>query len=65
MVRNRDATTWDAWLARAAAPQTPGALRQFAKNLCKDLSAVKAALTLPRSNAQLEGQINRLKTIKR
>lgn len=40
-------------------------LSGFARSLKKDLSAVQAALSLPWSNAQVEGQINRLKFIKR
>jgi transposase len=40
-------------------------MRRFAQNLLKDQAAVKAALELPWSNGQLEGQINRLKVIKR
>ena len=40
-------------------------LRGFARSLKQDLSAVQAALSLPWSNAQVEGQINRLKFIKR
>lgn len=39
--------------------------RRFAEGLRGDEDAVKAALSLPWSNGQLEGQINRLKTLKR
>jgi transposase len=42
-----------------------GALVRFAFGLQKDLSAVLAAVETPWSNGQVEGQINRLKTIKR
>lgn len=65
MVRNRDASALDGWIARATSSEAPNTMRQFARNLIKDLSAVKASLTLPWSNGQLEGQIDRLKTIKR
>jgi transposase len=42
-----------------------GSLVRFAFGLQKDLSAVLAAVETPWSNAQVEGQMNRLKTIKR
>jgi len=37
----------------------------FPNSLKADESVVKAALSLPWSNGQLEGQINRSKTLKR
>jgi transposase len=40
-------------------------LVRFAQSLEQDLEAVRAALELPWSNGQTEGQINRLKAIKR
>jgi transposase len=40
-------------------------LIRFGKGLRKDYEAVVAGLTLPYSNAQVEGQVNRLKLIKR
>jgi transposase len=40
-------------------------LVQFAKALRRDLNAVKLAVTTPWNNGPLEGQINRLKVIKR
>jgi transposase len=40
-------------------------MRQYAAGLVKDLSAVRAALTCPWSNGQTEGQVNRLKLVKR
>ncbi len=40
-------------------------LRGFAKGLQADKAAVRAALSLEWSNGQVEGQINRLKLIKR
>ena len=42
-----------------------GPLRRFAQGLLTDYAAVLAGLTLPINNGQLEGQINRLKMIKR
>ncbi|MFC7739322.1 transposase [Roseomonas sp. GCM10028921] len=41
------------------------AMRRFAKTLQRDRDAVHSALTLPWSNGQTEGQISRLKTLKR
>ena len=40
-------------------------IRYFAKGLENDFSAVQAAVSYDWSNGQLEGQVNRLKTIKR
>jgi transposase len=40
-------------------------LKGFAKGLLSDYQAVKNALSLPWSNGQVEGQINKLKMIKR
>ena len=49
------------WLDRA---RTTG-LRGFAQGLLSDIDAVRAALSLPWSNGPVEGQINRLKLLKR
>ena len=40
-------------------------ISSFANGLQRDLTAVSAGLSLPWSNGQVEGQINRLKLIKR
>jgi hypothetical protein len=40
-------------------------LESFAAGLRRDQAAVTAAMSLPYSNGQVEGQINRLKLIKR
>ena len=42
-----------------------GSLARFAAGLQKDLAAVLAAVETCWSNGQVEGQINRLKTLKR
>ena len=54
----------DAWLAEAGkcGVQT---METFAAGLKQDAGAIRAALTTPWSNGQTEGQVNRLKTIKR
>jgi transposase len=64
LVRTRDAPGLIAWLARADASSVP-AVRSFAAGLQRDRAAVDAALTLTWSNGQTEGQINRLKVLKR
>ena len=43
----------------------PDVLRGFVQGLRRDYAAVKAALTVEWSNGQTEGQVNRLKLIKR
>ena len=64
MVRKRKAELLDIWLAYACtSPITE--VRTFATHLKQDYDAVKAALSLPWSNGQVEGQIHRLKLIKR
>jgi len=55
---------FDAWLERAAQSHLPAFIR-FAKGLYEDYDAVKAGMTLPWSNGPVEGQINRLKMLKR
>lgn len=64
MVRDRNAVALDGWLARVRDGGTEELLR-FAEHLQRDYAAVDAALSLPWSNGQTEGQITRLKLIKR
>ena len=52
------------WLAQARDSALP-AFRNFARKLDSDHDAVRAAMTSPWSTGQVEGQINRLKMIKR
>jgi len=54
----------DPWLRRAR-DCTARQLRSFAKCLLDDYGAVRAAVEMAWSNGPTEGQINRLKTIKR
>ncbi len=54
----------DAWLAEARACGI-GAVETFAAGLERDGAAVRAAPTEPWSSGQAEGQINRLKMLKR
>ena len=54
----------DDWLS--AADQSDFKIfKNFATSLREDIEAVRAALIYPWSNGQTEGQVNRLKTIKR
>jgi transposase len=64
LVRDRNADGLAHWLdwARGSGLHE---LRGFADHLQRDRPAVDAALTLPRSNGQTEGQITRLKLLKR
>jgi transposase len=64
IVRERDGEAFDPWLEQCVTCGLP-ALETFAQGLQKDYSAVKAALTLPYRNGPVEGQINRLKFVKR
>jgi transposase len=64
LVRARQPDRLDPWLVRARNGTSP-AFRGFAKRLCVDDEAVRAAVMLPWSTGQVEGQINRLKMIKR
>ena len=64
MVRRRAAECLPAWL-RAAARSKVKEFVGFARGISEDYGAVKNALTCEWSNGQLEGQVNRLKLIKR
>jgi len=54
----------DGWIKDAKECQAP-AMKTFANGLQRDYDAVKAAVSLKWSNGQVEGQVNRLKNIKR
>jgi len=64
MVRDRQGERLNEWMA-AAIESDIIELRGFARGLASDLAAVRAGLTLIHSNGQTEGQINRLKMLKR
>ena len=55
----------DAWVALASEPSILPEIKQFAHNLQQDWAAVSQAVLQPWSNGQVEGQVNRLKLIKR
>lgn len=53
-----------AWLEEAK-DSSLSEIRTFARGVRQDEAAIRAALTLPWSSGQVEGQVNRLKLIKR
>ena len=64
MIREREGERLNAWIA-AAINSDVAEMGGFARGLTTDLAAVRAGLTLPWSNGQTEGQVNRLKMLKR
>ncbi len=60
-IRERKSPDLDTWIDTAAR----GLLASFANGLSRDRAAVAAALVEPWSNGQTEGQITRLKLVKR
>jgi transposase len=64
MVRQRDEAALDGWF-EAVEESGLQELRSFAAGLRRDEVAVRAGLSLPWSQGQVEGQVNRLKLIKR
>lgn len=61
MIRAKAAAKLDAWLEGARS----SLVGSFASGVEKDIAAVRNAIISPRSNRQTEGQITRLKLIKR
>jgi transposase len=64
LVRQRALAELDPWIADCHTSQVPD-LSNFAAGLQQDDAAVRAALTLPWSSGQVEGQITRLKLLNR
>jgi len=64
LVKERDAAGFGEWRERALSSALPE-LHRFITGLDRDEAAVKAALELPWSNGPVEGQVTRLKVIKR
>jgi len=64
IIRDRFSKALKPWLNAVIENKVPE-LSDMARSLEKDKNAVFAALTLPWSNGQVEGQVNRLKLIKR
>jgi transposase len=61
IVRRRALAELDAWLERARR----SLVASFANGITKDYAAVQAAISSPWSNGQTEGQITKLKLVKR
>ena len=64
LVRQRQGEELKSWLERATLSWL-GPFQRLADSLWEDYAAVKAGLTLPWSTGPVEGQINRLKMLKR
>jgi len=64
LVKKRDAAAFNSWRKSALESSLPE-LSRFIAGLDRDTKAVEAALTHPWSNGPVEGQVNRLKVIKR
>ncbi len=64
MVRKRAGHRLDAWLERVASSDL-AELQHFAAGVEKDKAAVQAGLTWSINNGQVEGQVTKLKLIKR
>jgi transposase len=61
MIREHDVAAWSRWREEVKTTL----LANFARRLCQDEGALLAALQQPWSNGPVEGQIHRLKLIKR
>jgi Transposase len=64
ILRSKKSKELDAWIDDAIDSELIPIMR-FARVLRRDIDAVNNAIELPWSNGQAEGQINRLKTLKR
>jgi transposase len=64
ILRRRDPDLLMPWIDRARHCGLHG-MKRFARTLVADFAAVRNAVSEPWSNGQVEGHINRLKTIKR
>src|SRR5260370_34831429 len=64
LFRSKSAMKLDAWLDDAHHSGLY-AMQRFVRTLRQDIEAVRNALTKPWRNGQTEGQINRLKVLKR
>jgi transposase len=64
MMRHRQGERLEAWLSRVHESELPE-LESFAQGVEQDQAAVQAGLTLPMSQGQVEGQVTKIKLIKR
>ena len=65
LLRGADPDKLKSWLDDARHSRDIQALQRFARVLSRDIDAVRNAIAEPWSSGQAEGQINRLKTLKR
>ena len=61
MIRKKLADDLEPWIADAG----KGLIASFVKGIIRNNAAVRAAITEPWSNGQTEGQITKLKLVKR
>jgi transposase len=64
MMRHRQGERLDAWLSQVQESGLPE-LQRFAHGVEQDKAAVQAGLTLPINNGQVEGQVTKIKLLKR
>lgn len=64
VLRGHNAAALDAWVIEAEASEV-AEFRAFAETLRHDVQAVRGAITSPWSNGQTEGQVNKIKMLKR
>ena len=64
IVAQHDVEALDEWISKAALSELKP-FQSLAKGMTHDLEAIRNGLTLPWSTAQCEGQIRRVKLIKR
>ena len=64
LMKEHDFEAFDPWLTRGAKCGLPD-IETFTQGLQDDYQAVKSSLILPYSNGPVEGQVNRLKFVKR
>ena len=61
MIRKKAGASLEPWIERART----SLVASFASGVSKDIAAVRAAILSPWSNGQTEGQITKLKLVKR
>jgi transposase len=61
MIRTKAASELESWIEQARI----SLIAPLARGVAKDIAAIRAAITEPWSNGQTEGQITRLKLVKR
>jgi len=64
MLKDRSSGGLDSWISKAISSSIDE-LRGFAIGLKKDLKSIKNSFDLPWSNGPVEGNVNKIKTLKR